>query len=131
VIYVAENGYVAARIYTSRGEIPVEGAVVTVIKNDTDVPTLLGKRTTDRNGSIAPVTVPAPELSLSERPSDIRPFSVVDLRVDHPMYYTVFIRDAQVFPRQTTVINTELIPLSENELYDNKAEEFKVTPQNL
>lgn len=128
---MADNGYVTSRIYTSRGELPIPGAVVTVIKNDEVPPRLLGKRTTDKNGTTTPVTVPAPELSLSESPSDIKPFSVVDVRVDHPGYYTVFIRDAQVFPGQTTVIDTAMVPLSENEAFDNKAEEFTVTPQNL
>lgn len=128
---MADNGYVTSRIYTSKGELPIEGAVVTVIKNDAEPPILLGKRTTDRNGTTTPVTVPAPDLALSERPSDITPFSVVDVRVDHPGYYTVFIRDAQVFPKQTTVIDTPMIPLSENEKFDNMAEEFTVTPQNL
>lgn len=128
---MAENGYVTSRIYTSRGELPIQGAVVTVIKNDSDPPILLGKRTTDKNGVTTPITVSAPEMVLSESPSDIRPFSVVDVRVDHPKYYTVFIRDAQVFPNRTTVIDTAMIPLSENESFDNKAEEFVQTPQNL
>lgn len=128
---MADNGYVTSRIYTSRGEIPIVGAVVTVIKNGDSAPVLLGKRTTDKNGTTAPITVAAPNPALSESPSDIAPFSVVDVRVDHPGYYTVFIRDAQVFPNRTTVIDTAMIPLSENESYDNKAEEFTVTPQDL
>lgn len=128
---MADNGYVTSRIYTSRGEIPIEGAVVTVIKNGDSTPVLLGKRTTDRNGITTPVTVAAPSPTLSENPSEIKPFSEVDVRVDHPGYYTVFIRDAQVFPNRTTIIDTALIPLSENESYDNKAEEFRVTPQDL
>ena len=128
---MADNGYVISRIYTSRGELPVEGAVVTVIRNQGSAPVLLGKRTTDKNGTTAPITVAAPSPSLSQSPSDIKPYSVVDVRIDHPGYYTVFIRDAQVFANQTTVIDTALVPLSENEEYDNKAEEFSVTPQEL
>jgi len=128
---MADNGYVTARIYTSRGEIPIKGAVVSVIKNGDSSPVLLGKRTTDKNGTTTPVTVAAPSPSLSEHPSEVKPFSEVDVRVDHPGYYTIFIRDAQVFPNRTTVIDTAMIPLSENEAYDNKAEEFRVTPQDL
>jgi len=128
---MADNGYVTARIYTSRGEIPIKGAVVSVIKNGDSSPVLLGKRTTDKNGTTTPVTVAAPSPTLSENPSEVKPFSEVDVRVDHPGYYTIFIRDAQVFPNRTTVIDTAMIPLSENEAYDNKAEEFRVTPQDL
>ena len=128
---MADNGYVTSRIYTSRGELPIVGAVVTVIQNTDTTPVLLGKRTTDKNGNTTPVTVAAPSPSLSENPSEIKPFSVVDVGVDHPGYYTVFIRDAQVFPNRTTVIDTAMVPLSENESFDNKAEEFTVTPQDL
>lgn len=128
---MAQNGYITARIYTSRGELPIEGAVVTIVSNETNPPTLVGKRTTDKNGLTAPVTVSAPDQSKSESPSDTVPFSVVDVRVDHPRYYTVFIKDSQIFANRTTIIDTELIPIVENESYDNMTEEFTVTPQNL
>lgn len=126
-----ENGYIKARIYTSRGELPIEGAVVTITQKGTGLPVLLGKRTTDRNGLTTSVTVAAPSRSLSESPSDEVPFALVNARVDHPKYYTVFISDAQIFSGETTMIETPLIPLSENEAYDNMAEIFEQTPQNL
>ena len=40
---MADNGYVTSRIYTSRGELPIAGAVVTVIQNTDTTPVLLGK----------------------------------------------------------------------------------------
>lgn len=128
---MAQNGYVSARIYTSRGQLPLIGAVMTVLSNESDPPRLLGKRTTDKNGLTTSVTVSAPDESLSESPGDITPFATVDIRIDHPDYYTVFINNAQVFANQTTLVDTGLVPLIENESPDSKNEEFTQTPQNL
>lgn len=128
---MAQNGYVSARIYTSRGRLPIMGAVMTVISDKTDPPSLLGKRTTDKNGLTTSVAVSAPDEFLSEEPGNDTPFSTVDIRIDHPRYYTVFINDAQVFANRTTLVDMGLVPLIENEATNNMTEEFKETPQNL
>ena len=128
---MAQNGYITARIYTSRGELPVIGAVVTVTQDVGGRQNILGKRTTDRNGQTAPITVSAPDRALSENPSDETVFATVDVRVDHPLYYTVYIKDAQIFAGQTTLVDTPLIPLIENESHSNRADDFVQTPQNL
>lgn len=126
---MAQNGYLTSRIYTS--SLPVEGATITVIKTENGKREIIGKRTTDKNGLIAPITVSAPDGSLSLEPSDAVVFATVDVRVDKEGFYTVEIKDVQVFGGQTTVIDTPLIPLPDNQDYDGRAEEFVETPQNL
>ncbi len=126
-----ENGYIKARIYTSRGEIPILGAIMTVTQTENGNTVLLGKRTSDKSGITTSVTVEAPDLSQSQSPSEKAPFSLADVRVDHPEYYSVFIGNVQIFAKQTTIIDTSLIPLAENERNTNKAEIFTQTPQNL
>ena len=128
---MAQNGYLIARIYTSKGELPVIGAIVTVSKNIGGRENIIAKRITDRNGQTAPVTISAPDKELSENPTNEEVFSVVDVRVDHPLYYTVYIRNVQIFAGETTVVDTALIPLIENEEHSGRAEEFVETPQNL
>lgn len=128
---MAQNGYVSARIYTSRGQLPIQGAVMTVLSGGTGTHALLGKRTTDKNGLTTSVAVNAPNEAESEAPSEGRPFAEVDIRIDHPEYYTVFINDAQVFANRTTLVDTGLVPLIENESADSMAEKFTETPQNL
>jgi hypothetical protein len=128
---LAQNGYLIARIYTSKGEIPVIGAIVTVSKNVGGRENIIAKRITDRNGQTAPVTISAPDKALSESPTDQMVFSVVDVRVDHPLYYTVYIKNVQIFAGETTIVDTELVPLIENEEHSNRADEFVETPQNL
>ena len=126
-----ENGYIKARVSTSKGEIPVPSAVVTITRRSDGGHKLLGKRTTDLSGVTTSVTVEAPNESMSQSPSQGVPYALVNVRVDHPGYYTIFIGDAQIFARQTTIVDASLVPLAENETYDNKAEVFTETPQNL
>ena len=45
-----ENGYIKARVSTSKGEIPVPSAVVTITRRSGGGHELLGKRTTDLSG---------------------------------------------------------------------------------
>lgn len=128
---MAQNGYIAARIYTSRGSLPVEGAVVTVLSDTDGTMNIVGKRTTDKNGQIAPIIISAPDESLSLEPNSGKVFTTVDVRVDKEGYYTVYIKNVQVFATQTTVVDTPLIPLPDNQQYSDKADEFVETPQNL
>lgn len=128
---MAQSGYLTARIYTSRGEIPVPEAVVTVLSNVGGRQNIIGKRTTDRNGQILPIAISAPDKVLSETPGNADVYTLVDVRVDHPEYYTVFIRNVQIFAEQTTVVDTGLIPFIENEVPSEKSEEVIETPQNL
>ena len=128
---MAQKGYLAARIYTSRGSIPLEGAVVTVLSNEGDKRNIIGKRTTDRNGQIPLITISAPDEGLSLSPGNADVYTLVDVRVDAPFFYTVFIKDVQIFAGQTTVVDTPMIPLEEKSQADNRGEQFTQTPQNL
>ncbi len=128
---MAQKGYLSTRIYTSRGSIPIEGASVTVIKNNGDRQNIIARRTTDRNGQIVLVTIDAPDSELSLSPGNEDVFAVVDVRIDKENFYTVIIKDVQIFGGQTTLVDTPLIPIIENEDFENRAEEFTETPQNL
>ena len=128
---MAQNGYLTARIYTSNESIPIEGAVVTVIKKDSATNDIIGKRTTDKNGQILPVIISAPDEALSLEPGRNNVFTTVDVRIDKEGYFTVYIKNVQIFAGQTTVVDTPLIPLPDNQTYDDKSEDFVESPQNL
>ncbi len=128
---MAQNGYLTARIYTSASEIPIRNAIITVTQNVGGRENIIAKRTTDRNGQIAPVIISAPDSSLSLEPNNDTVFTMVDVRIDHPYYYTTIIRDVQIFGGQTTVVDTAIIPLAENQEYSDRADQFTQTPQNL
>lgn len=128
---MAQNGYLTARIYTSKGSLPVLGALVTVTANRGDSVAILGKRTTDKNGLIEPIAIAAPDVSLSLEPGDMPVYTTVDVRVDKELFYTVIIKNVQIFARQTTIVDTPLVPLPQNQDYGGRADEFVETPQNL
>ena len=128
---MAQNGYLTARVYTANESIPIKDAVVTVIKNDSSTSDIIAKRTTDKNGLILPVAISAPDKSLSLQPGAGDVFSLVDVRIDKEGYYTVYIKNVQIFSEQTTVADTPMIPLPDNQKYNDKSEDFVETPQNL
>ena len=126
-----QNGFLTARIYTSRGSFPVNEAVVTVSKEQDGRTEIIAKSTTDRNGQITPVVISAPDKALSREPGSSDVFTLVDVRIEHPLYYTVIIKNVQIFGGETTVVDTPLIPLPDNQAEDNASEEFVESPQNL
>ena len=128
---MAQNGYLTARIYTSNGTLPIADALLTVIQNVDGKTNIIGKRTTDRNGLTTPIVISTPDESLSLEPTNSDVFSLVDVRVDKRGFYSVIIKNVQIFAKQTTVVDTALIPLPENQPYNDKADEFAETPQNL
>ena len=126
---MAEYGFVTARVFTSRGQIPIEGASVVVETADNS--SVLGARITDTNGLASPVRIQSPPRDLSVSPGADEPFAIVTIRVSHPLYYTYYVQNVQVFSGQTSVQNAELVPIEENDRVPFRLSDFLVTPQNL
>lgn len=124
-------GYILVNVYTSRAQIPLEGALVSVTSKSGEDSTLLGFRTTNQSGQIEPVAVETPDFELSLNPSEIKPFSVCDIKISHPSYYTLTINDVQVFANTQTLQNVELIPLEENSDPDSRSMNIDTPSQNL
>lgn len=126
---MAEYGFITARVFTSRGQIPIEGASLVVETSDNS--SILGARITDENGHTVPVRVQTPPAADSLTPGGGAAFASVNLRISHPMYYTFYVRDAQVFEGQISIQPAELIPIEENDRVPFRLGDFLVTPQNL
>ena len=126
---MSDFGYFTARVYTSRGEIPIKDASV-VIENY-DSTSVLGARVTDANGKITPIALNTPPLADSQSPGVENPFASVNVRISHPGFYTRYIRNAQVFEGETSIAEAELIPIDYTLDLPLRVEDFTVTPQNL
>lgn len=102
------TGIIRVHVSTGQGTHPVPGATVTITRNiDGDVH-LISLQTTNPNGNITPVTVPAPPPSEDQR----HPESYIyDLSVQAPGYYREHSTDVPVFPNITSMQNFDLIPL--------------------
>ena len=124
------SGNVIIKVGTAGRLIPVEGATVFIAQkalNQND--TILAARKTDRSGETVGITVETPQRSLSESPGNDLPFTSVDIRVEHPLYYPHYISNAQIFADTQSVQNISLIPLAmpTEKITDN----VFITPQNL
>lgn len=125
------SGYVQVRVFTSRALIPLEGANVAVTIQGEGAEVLAGVRVTNSEGQINEIEIETPALINSTEPFQAQGFATCNIRVEHVGYYTVLIRNAQVFPSVTTLQNVEMIPISENAPETERLKTIFVTAQNL
>lgn len=122
-------GYLQARAYTSRAQIPVEDTAVSVVD---DNGRLLGLRLTNSSGLTTPITIEVPDARNSQSPDTGLPaFTTVNLYARADQYEQILVRDVQVFPGIVTMQDLNLIPLSELPSNWNQAEVIDTPPQNL
>ncbi len=128
-IALSATGYIQARAYTSYAQIPLQGAAITITASDG---TAIAMGLTDRNGKLAPVALPVPDLSASQTPDSGQvPFATVDLHAQLQGYEQITVRKIQVFANTITDQNLEMIPLSELPNQWNQSEFFDTPSQNL
>lgn len=127
------EGYIVARVYTSRSMIPIKDASVAVLEEIDNRSMLIGYRKTDEVGKTTPISIQTPDREMSQSPNDTEtfPFTQVNIQIEHPNYYTMYIRNVQVFADTTSVQNAELIPIEAQAEPKNAVETFEVLPQNL
>ncbi len=124
------SGNLVVKVSTAGRLIPVEGATIFIAqRNGNGNDTILARRNTGRSGITESVTVETPEKSLSTQPGNELPFLEVDIRVEHPFYYPLYITGAQIFADTDSVQNVTLIPLAVPT--ENLTENVTITPQNL
>lgn len=125
------NGKIIARVTLASESVPVKDAIVTASTNVDDKQILLGTRRTDENGKTTPIDVETPDIEYSLEPENsVKPYTSVDIRVDHPSAYSVLIRNVQVFSDNTSLVNVSLIPLREG-IDEGTQEIIEITSQNL
>lgn len=128
-----QSGSLLVHVFTSRAQLPVSGATVTVAQRGQDGRyELLSVLMTDSSGLAGPIILPAPDLDLSQGPGQAIPFSSYTVAVEHPKYNMALFKDLQIFSGVETVQNVPLIPLSvpaANE--ESDASQTTVTPQDL
>ena len=126
-----EKGYFGASAFTSGRILPVEGVEIYISKIDDTGETLLYSLLTDENGNTPIVELDAPDVELSKKPGNVKPFSVYNVRAIKVGFFRTLIKDVQVFSGRTTVQNIDMIPLPENTTGIDTINTFIVLPQNL
>ena len=107
------EGKLRIRAYTAGGALPVENALVKIRGADEDNRLVAYTLVTDFDGLTPEVTLPAPSLeySLSPDPSEA-PYSVYDVEISAPGYYTKRISGLTVFPGVNSIQLVNMIPYS-------------------
>lgn len=105
------NGFIKVQTVTSRAEIPVAGATVSISTlRPGSGRMLLSVQRTDTGGMTELVTVPTPELANSLTPDQPQGWTDVQVAASHPNFDGVVIRDVQIFPGVTTLQELILVP---------------------
>ena len=126
------TGFLKVQTLTSRAELPVEGAVVTVSTvRAGGGRELLSVQRTDDSGMTALITVPTPELANSLSPEQPRGWTDVQIGATHPIFDGVVSRDVQIFPGITTLQELILVPRGGMPTDPGETEDYTTPPQGL
>lgn len=106
------TGTLVVRVFTSRTQLPISNATVTVLqKSETNKLHLLAIRVTDRNGKTEPITIETPDLSESFIPGEPHAYTKCDIWAEHPDYQLSEIQNVEIFPGIESLLEISLIPL--------------------
>ena len=130
---MAQSGTLGVRVFTSRAQLPVEGATVVITqKTSNGKYRVLSLQETDRNGNIRFITIPAPDKQESTQPfGNELPFTRCDIWVEHEGYEVMLIEDVQVFSGEISLQKVELNPLVTGEAWTERTEVRTIPAQTL
>ena len=126
------NGSLRIRAYTAGGALPVPGAIVRIRGADEDNRFIARTLITDRDGLTKKVELPAPSASYSLIPdSNETPYSVYDVEISAPGYYTKRIDGLTVFSGIESVQLINMIPTSGMPVNDTPRGNINATIPNF
>ena len=126
------TGFIRVQAVTSRADLPVEDATVTVSGTAADgSKTLLSLQRTDESGLTQDIAVGTPGVENSLSPDQAKGWTDVTVTVSHPNYEGIVVNTVQIFPGVTTVQEMILIPRQSMPEDLGETESFTVPPQGL
>lgn len=113
------EGKLRIRAYTAGGALPVRDAIVRIKGAEETNRLVAYTLITDGDGLTPEITLPAPaiEYSLSPAPSEL-PYSIYNVEISAPGYYTKRINGLTVFPGVNSVQLINMIPSAQNGIND-------------
>ncbi len=119
-----EKGFLVVQTTTTDMIFPVVDSQVN-IKNKNEEYDVV----TDRSGKTDILEFDAPDSVFSTEQSAENSYTSLDVTVNKEGYYTIMVRNVQIFPKETSLLYVNMIPLPENET--NKIIEYFSDSQNL
>ncbi len=116
-----EQGYLLVQAFGSRESFGEKGVKVTVGGAETLF--------TDENGFTKTITLSAPNQALSESPGNPSPYTMVDITAEKEGFYTIVIKNVQIFSGEVTQQQIQMLPVPENG--EVRTGVYVLTPQNL
>lgn len=107
----AETGVLIVQVYTADQALPIENANVLVTKTTDAGEELIKVMQTNRSGKTEPLVLSAPPASNSLTPDGGTRYSIYNIRVDFPGFYTMENLDVPIFGGETAIQPIALIPL--------------------
>lgn len=126
---MADAGTLLIRVFTSRGELPVRDASVSVVRHGPQGTDLVTLQTSNRSGTTDPVTIPSPAPENSQSPDRSTPYALCDVWVERAGYHLLVVRGIQIFPGVTSYQDIPLIPQSPVD--GMTVDQVDITPQDL
>lgn len=116
-------GFLEVAVKTANGALPIEGARVSIyeyLPNESEISgKLLYSVLTEKNGRTPRLSLNAKSKELSMAPGNKNPFTAYNVSVEREGYYNNRYINVPVFQGITSIQPVELIPLSENGVFDD------------
>lgn len=115
-----EVGYLIVSVFTARGAIPIDDALVTITYATPGTASPHAVLSTNNSGRTPKIELPTPPRNLSLSPTDHSavpaaplPYALYNIEVVKEGFYTVKYVGVKIFSGITAIQNTDLVPVSE------------------
>ncbi len=124
------SGTLLTRVFTSRGQLPVEDTAVSIVQHGADGQQhLVNIQTSDQSGNTQPTVLETPDVENSLTPGQPLPFALCDIWAERPGYQLLLIQNVQIFPGVVSIQDLPMIPLAETG--GRPADRVDISPQDL
>ena len=116
---------------TGRGAFPVEGAHVTISRDEGGEQVLYQLAVTDESGSSPVCTLPTLRAELSQQPGTPLPYLSYHIRVEKPGYFIFDARNVPVYDGVSATQTVDMVPVPEGYVGDRMEKIVERGPANL
>ena len=116
---------------TGRGAFPVEGAHVTISRDEGGEQVLYQLAMTDESGSSPVCTLPTLRAELSQQPGTPLPYLSYHIRVEKPGYFIFDARNVPVYDGVSATQTVDMVPVPEGYVGDRMEKIVERGPVNL